>query len=86
MSNIRCFYPVGVITILGAEIIGGMIWITRSNVKFSIRVNSEGQFIENETNILSDKHYKKDSSSNDLSPSSSKFSPSIPVSNVVTPS
>ena len=50
LSLIYVKYPmnVGGITILGTVIIGGMIWITRSNVKFRIWVNSEGQFIEND--------------------------------------
>ena len=34
---------------MGTVIIGGMIWITRSNVKFRIWVNSEGHFIENDS-------------------------------------
>ena len=54
MQNSQCFTQVNVggITILGTVIIGGMIWITRSNVKFRIWVKSEGQFIENDTLIL----------------------------------
>ena len=40
-SLIYAKYPVfvGGITILGTVIIGGMIWITRSNVKFRIQGN-----------------------------------------------
>ena len=34
---------------MGTVIIGGMIWITRSNVKFRIWVKSEGLFIENDS-------------------------------------
>ena len=41
MQNIQCFTQVNVggITILGTVIIGVMIWITRSNVKFRIQGN-----------------------------------------------
>ena len=34
---------------MGTVIIGGMIVITRRNVKFRIWVKSEGQFIENDS-------------------------------------
>ena len=47
ISSVFTQINVGGITILGTVIIGGMIWITRSDVKFRIWVNSEGHFIEN---------------------------------------
>ena len=46
-GNSQCFYPVKCRRYHGTVIIGGMIWITRSNVKFRIWVKSEGPFIEN---------------------------------------